>query len=66
METYGYVDPKELEMIKAFKPWVKTFAKIDGRIKPVLKDNAPPEIIEKFNEWWNLPVEPIDYDNFEQ
>ena len=66
MEPYGYIEPKELALIEAIKPWIKTLAITDGDIKPVLKDNAPPEIIKKFNEWWNLPIEPIDYDDFGQ
>ena len=54
MAPYGYIPPRELELIRAVKPWTIGFEEIGNRNRPILKPGAPEEIVKMRDELWEL------------
>ena len=66
MTPYGYIPPRELELIRAIKPWMIGFERIGEKNKVILRPDAPEEIVKMRDEYWELVLasEP-DYESIE-
>ena len=54
MGGYGYIPPRELELMDAIQPWAIDYEKIGEKYKPILKPDAPEEIVKMRDEFWEL------------
>ena len=59
---YGYVPKERAELFDAIIPWVSGYEKINGKMKPVLKEDAPKEIVEKRDRLFELVLLDTDDD----
>ena len=52
---YGYVSKEESELIDAITNWTTgRFEEINGKMKPILRDDTPQEIVKKRDRLWEL------------
>ena len=65
MTPYGYIPPKELELIRAIKPWMAGCERIGKKNKPILKPDVPKEIVKMRDELWELILAEPDVENIE-
>ena len=54
MAPYGYISPRELELITAIQPWTVGWERIGKKNKPLMAPNAPEEIVKMRDEFWEL------------
>ena len=59
---YGYISKERSELINAIIPWVSGHEEINGKMKPVLKEDAPKEIVEKRDRLFELVLLDTDDD----
>ena len=52
---YGYVSKEESELINAITKWTTgRFEEINGKMKTILRDDTPQEIVKKRDRLWEL------------
>ena len=57
-----YLTDEERELIHAVIPWVSGHEEINGKMKPILKEDAPKEIVEKRDRLFELVLLDTDDD----
>jgi len=61
--SYGHVPKERSELIKAFIGWTTgRFEEINGKNKPLLKEDTPKEIVEKRDRYFELILLDTDDD----
>ena len=52
--SYGYIPPERKVLLDAFYDWIIGFEPVGERNKPILRADAPPEIVKKRDEFFEL------------
>ena len=49
-----YIDPQKKALFEAFHDWIIGYEPVGERNKPILRADAPPEIVKKRDEFFEL------------